>query len=991
MKKRKLTALMLTAAMVVTGTGGTTVFASDVEDVEVFEAGQETEEVVQFTEDEAVAAVQEEEALQAEGEQENLFSSGVQEEAFGDGQTEVFADEEDGEITSEYNAVYVSMAEFEQWAETGEVAEDKEWFSLETEGSLNDLLGLYPEKNTGFCIVSVETEETGYEDLVVPAGMNLGFCNCPVSLQSITANGNVMFKSGVNTPGNLEIKEGNGKIVFSDGEVRGTIIGSGSNDTVVFQGEWNRIGGLQGVENTVFLTNSLEITGSTEFYNIQNLCQEDRNLYFNIEGYGEDKIPVFHMPFDFGMRMDTDENGNLIEGPAGIGVHYFETFDTEEDWKTINIGNGNPAVRFDMQNDSAILSVLERMWIGVDDMGYGIDIDGSMFNGENGVGINQLVDTSQMTAQEAYERYGRDEFPGENWGAGMGTGSIENVMRIINAYQQNGGSGYYIIDIPSGYDVQETLTVPDSVAQIKYNLGIGEEETSSAKVSSVFVPEGKTLSLCSDIAQGGTLDIQGNGTTEFLNCRLNQEVKVEGKAEVFNSVVRSLVCDTFLSEMEYSRIVIGEYLKFNQAVLNTPCIYAVPGAKIEFGSVDNTGIETNDLINVFLGVNGSQKAQIVFNGKLDLGTDYFVDEDGQKIEFVKAMNVFQCDTAAAAAAGASFTEDCYNAKYEFDWRDEAYYFENFLVPYTDEEECIATITSQAVDAGLNYECINYLFGPAEGKEMITGLFMRAIRPDFFTPADDGIDGNKYATGYYDFATETYAKSPKYYLVGVDAQTSIEDASVSSIKNQTYTGKALTPAVTVKLDGKTLEAGTDYTVAYKNNVKVGTATVTITGTGSYTGTLTTTFKIVQPVPKKLSQYSIKGLKYIVTKSSATSGTVSVMGATKKTYTAIIIPDTVKINGYTFKVDKIASDAFKNYTKLKKIMLGSNITYIGSNTFYGCKNLSWIVVNGTKLNTVKTNALKGIKSNTVISVPASKVSAYKKLFTGKGCNTIKVTKK
>ena len=44
----------------------------------------------------------------------------------------------------------------------------------------------------------------------------------------------------------------------------------------------------------------------------------------------------------------------------------------------------------------------------------------------------------------------------------------------------------------------------------------------------------------------------------------------------------------------------------------------------------------------------------------------------------------------------------------------------------------------------------------------------------------------------------------------------------------------------------------------------------------------------------------------------------------------------------------------------------------------------------MNTVKTNALKGIKSNAVITVPASKVSAYTKLFAGKGSNTIKVTK-
>ena len=59
--------------------------------------------------------------------------------------------------------------------------------------------------------------------------------------------------------------------------------------------------------------------------------------------------------------------------------------------------------------------------------------------------------------------------------------------------------------------------------------------------------------------------------------------------------------------------------------------------------------------------------------------------------------------------------------------------------------------------------------------------------------------------------------------------------------QTYTGKALTPA-TVTFDGKTLVKDTDYTVEYSSNTNVGTATVTINGTGNYTGTKTAEFKI-----------------------------------------------------------------------------------------------------------------------------------------------------
>ena len=75
----------------------------------------------------------------------------------------------------------------------------------------------------------------------------------------------------------------------------------------------------------------------------------------------------------------------------------------------------------------------------------------------------------------------------------------------------------------------------------------------------------------------------------------------------------------------------------------------------------------------------------------------------------------------------------------------------------------------------------------------------------------------------------------------------------TVKAQTWTGKALKPKLTVKVDGKALKQGTDYTVSYKNNINVGKAKVTIVGVGSYTGTLTGAFKIK---PKKVSGLKLK---------------------------------------------------------------------------------------------------------------------------------------
>jgi hypothetical protein len=67
--------------------------------------------------------------------------------------------------------------------------------------------------------------------------------------------------------------------------------------------------------------------------------------------------------------------------------------------------------------------------------------------------------------------------------------------------------------------------------------------------------------------------------------------------------------------------------------------------------------------------------------------------------------------------------------------------------------------------------------------------------------------------------------------------------ISPIPDQTYRGALITPAVVVKDGTKTLQKDRDYTVTYANNLNVGTATITITGKGTYTEKKEGTFKIV----------------------------------------------------------------------------------------------------------------------------------------------------
>jgi len=103
---------------------------------------------------------------------------------------------------------------------------------------------------------------------------------------------------------------------------------------------------------------------------------------------------------------------------------------------------------------------------------------------------------------------------------------------------------------------------------------------------------------------------------------------------------------------------------------------------------------------------------------------------------------------------------------------------------------------------------------------------------------------------------TGSKTVSFKIVPAD----IAQATVASIGNKTYTGSAIKPAPTVTFGSATLAAGTDYSVAYDKNVNVGTAAVTISGKGNFTGTKGATFKIVAADLSKASVDAIADQGY-----------------------------------------------------------------------------------------------------------------------------------
>ena len=148
-----------------------------------------------------------------------------------------------------------------------------------------------------------------------------------------------------------------------------------------------------------------------------------------------------------------------------------------------------------------------------------------------------------------------------------------------------------------------------------------------------------------------------------------------------------------------------------------------------------------------------------------------------------------------------------------------------------------------------------------------------------------------------------------------------------------------------------------------------------------------------------------LKYIVTKSSKQNGTVSVCDTKKDNLKKIVIPNTVKLNGYSFKVTKIRENAFANRNKLTEVEIGKNVEIIGKNAFKNCKNLEFVIigknvakikaqafagctklirmlVKSNKINSVGANAFKGVTSKAIVKTSASKWRKYIGMFMDTG---------
>lgn len=191
----------------------------------------------------------------------------------------------------------------------------------------------------------------------------------------------------------------------------------------------------------------------------------------------------------------------------------------------------------------------------------------------------------------------------------------------------------------------------------------------------------------------------------------------------------------------------------------------------------------------------------------------------------------------------------------------------------------------------------------------------------------------------------------------------------------YDGTAKRPEVTVKRGAVILVSGTDYTIAYANNVKPGTASVTIKGKGDYTGTVTKNFTIqklknvitaanvTKTSSPKAQTFSIgakakggaklsyksnhksvkvsKNGKVTIAKQFVGKATITITAAATKEYTAATKKVTVTVNPAGTKLTSVksakAGEMTAKWSKNTKVS-GYQLQYATDSSFKSAKTVT-----------------------------------------------------
>ena len=144
--------------------------------------------------------------------------------------------------------------------------------------------------------------------------------------------------------------------------------------------------------------------------------------------------------------------------------------------------------------------------------------------------------------------------------------------------------------------------------------------------------------------------------------------------------------------------------------------------------------------------------------------------------------------------------------------------------YTGQREIGFRIVEQEIEAATIYAIPDYNYTGEEIKPS-PAIYFNGTR------LEEGTDyvltyGNNVNAGKAWIIIQGRGNYKSVKEISFRIRASLEDAVVSEVPNQAYTGEEVRPTVTVSCGGNKLVAGEDYVITYSNNIEVGDAAIII---------------------------------------------------------------------------------------------------------------------------------------------------------------------
>ena len=462
----------------------------------------------------------------------------------------------------------------------------------------------------------------------------------------------------------------------------------------------------------------------------------------------------------------------------------------------------------------------------------------SSSNNHLGSIVGGVSDNSSVTLANVYST---STVMGDNYIGGLVGGSADGSVTLINAYfagktSANWSYGSHHDDLVAGEFYTPNVCNAFVLGTSRYGTSVTAGQLSDGTVAAA-------LHYYQDALVDGSMWGISDGKTTF-----------SGSLEGVSVTTADITLHTFDGD---TRVYSSKYVVGNTTPLP---VNVVREGYTFFGWYDNADLEGDAVTSISSSETGNKEYWAKFErthsvtfvlneGYIDRGEiDHYIEGETTALPTMVFKN-------SASFEGWYTTEDFTGSRYYF-------------IPSTATEDMTfyakwgEAKTTFYLTQGGSPEPVNVLY---EGENVV---YLDETAMDGYYVSDEymncwgGFSGSvnvPYTGGESTFGTGgrafEVAQSGFYVFTLTDkgegnwfvsVLKSMLNCDVASIPTQVYTGSAIEPAVTVKDGETTLTLGTDYEVAYSNNVNAGTATATITGKGNYSGEKAATFTITPKV-------------------------------------------------------------------------------------------------------------------------------------------------